>query len=148
MKCAAAISMTTTLLAVGIICSATADAPKDATDPAPVEYVGTFHPKKARCAGCHAKATVSCTDANYKLKVTVDYSGRGKGDQPDRVIVLDGKSTETNLVFRNKRYVVAVAGDELVGKRLGDNAEVPIVLKMKRAAAEKAPPTDAPNPTE
>jgi hypothetical protein len=142
MKHVAAICIAASALAIGMVGTAASDAAKDdATDQRPEEFAGTFHPKKTSCAGCHAKATVLRTDAKYRLKVDVDYSGRKKKGPSNRVFFLEGSSSATNLVFTNKRYSVTITGDELVGKRIDEGVEVPIVLTMKRAKPpQKAEP--------
>jgi len=127
-------------MAIGVVGVMAAEAANDGSAGAsPVEYVGTFHPKKSSCAACHARATVSRAGSEYTLRVEVDYSGRKKNKKgPDsRVFVMEGTSGETGLVFENKRYKATITGDQLIGERLGTNAEVPAVLKMKLAAPEK-----------
>jgi len=130
----------TATMATGVMGAVAAEAADDgAAGALPGEYVGTFHPKKSNCAACHAKATVSRAGSKYTLKVEVDYSGRKKNNKgPDsRVFVMEGTQGEIGLVFANKRYKATITGDQLIGERLGTNAEVPAVLKMKLAAPEK-----------
>jgi len=124
-------------LAIGAAGAIAADAAEDgAAELTPVEYVGTFHPKKAPCAACHAKATLLHTGSKYTLKVVVDYSGRKKNGEASRVFTMEGAAGETGgVVFKNKRYTVTLKGDELIGERLEENAPVPTVLRMKPAAA-------------
>jgi hypothetical protein len=113
------------------------------------EYIGTFHPKGARCGECHAKAAVSRGENGYTLKVDVDYtpvSEKCKG-ATRRTIVLQGSASGSNLLFRNESYNVVVADDEISGERFGTNVAVRTVLRLKRHPKRLTPepqPSSAP----